>query len=82
MSNLEEDALLRAAMEKHLMAGLQALEDEGIEVVIVGGKRPILSGNHTVGVAGTVHTAENAFLLLVSAIHSMKPDIEIKLTPP
>ncbi len=80
MSDIEKDsAMLQAAIKKHLMAGLQALEDEGIELVIVGGKRPTLDGQGTVGISGTVHTAEHAFLLLVSAVREMKPGIEIKL---
>jgi len=77
---LQEDSLmLQKLLGKHLTPGLQALEDEGIEVVIVGGRRPTLDGEGTVGIAGTVHTPEHAFLLLVSAVREMKPGIEIKL---
>lgn len=53
---------LQTLITKHLQAGLQQLQDEGVEIVVV---------------AGTMRTPTEAYVALIQALKELRPNTKV-----
>lgn len=74
-----EAAALQALLEMHLTEGLQTLQAEGVEVVILAGRTVAQSPQGVVAIVGTVRSPAEVLALLVQATREMMPGIRIEL---